>query len=441
MEYIIDWKKINEEAVRLLSEYLKYDTSNPPGNERKAVEFLADILKKEGYTPQILPFNESRASLVCRLKGKDNAQEQPLLIMSHVDVVGAVEADWQVAPFSGTIKDGYIWGRGAVDCKGLGIMELMAFILLKRAGVTPKRDIVLLAVADEEAGGEAGAEWVVKNHWDKVAAGYVLNEGGMGISGLFGKDVMMPCIGEKGPLWIKLKAKGESGHGSMPTFENPNDKLVFALERVARHETKIMLLPEVRNMLLAMGKELKFPVSLFVPLLTNNLFLNIFRSKLKKMKKINAILRNTISITNMKSGFKENVIPSESEAILDCRLLPGQDKNAFIEELRNVIHDPDITIEVLQFHAPSQSSSQNRLMEAIRTVIMRNHPDTPFCPILSSGFTDSRFFREKGAIAYGFIPCLFAQEEIDSMHGTDEKISLKCMSDGIKNIFDLCREF
>ncbi len=435
----IHWEQVVTEAAKILSDYVKIDTTDPPGNEKQSAEFLAGILKKEGFNPEVLSFNDKRANLVCRLRG--SSSEKPLLLLSHMDVVGAVADDWKVAPFSGTIKDGYVWGRGTVDCKGMGTMELMAFILLKRAGVTPKRDIILLANADEEAGGDAGAEWVVRNHWDKVAAGYVLNEGGMGIKGMFGKDIMMPCFGEKGPLWIKLKARGESGHGSMPTAENPNDKLIYALGRIARYQTKIVLLPEVKSVLLEAGKSMKFPVPFLASMFINNLFLNRIRKRLKNIKKVNAILRNTISITNMKSGFKENVIPSESEAILDCRLLPGQDKDAFIDELRQVISDPDIAIETLQFHAPSESSSKDRFMEVIKEVILRNHPGIPFYPILGAGFTDSRFFREKGAIAYGFIPCLFSQEEIDTMHGVNERISLKCLGDGIKNIFDLCRDF
>ena len=435
----IHWEQVVTEAAKILSDYVKIDTTDPPGNEKQSAEFLAGILKKEGFNPEVLSFNDKRANLVCRFRG--SSSEKPLLLLSHMDVVGAVAVDWKVAPFSGTIKDGYVWGRGTVDCKGMGTMELMAFILLKRAGVTPKRDIILLANADEEAGGEAGAEWVVRTHWDKVAAGYVLNEGGMGIKGMFGKDIMMPCFGEKGPLWIKLKARGESGHGSMPTAENPNDKLIYALGRIARYQTKIVLLPEVKSVLLEAGKSMKFPVPFLASMFINNLFLNRIRKRLKNIKKVNAILRNTISITNMKSGFKENVIPSESEAILDCRLLPGQDKDAFIDELRQVISDPDIAIETLQFHAPSESSSKDRFMEVIKEVILRNHPGIPFYPILGEGFTDSRFFREKGAIAYGFIPCLFSQEEIDTMHGVNERISLKCLGDGIKNIFDLCRDF
>lgn len=435
----IQWDKVVAEAAQILSDYIKIDTTDPPGNEKRAAEFLAGILRKEGLEPEVLSYNEHRANLVCRIRTKSS--EKPLLLLSHMDVVGAVAQDWLIPPFSGLIKDGYVWGRGTVDCKGMGVMELMALVLLKRSGVTLKRDIIMLANADEEAGGESGAQWVVENHWDKVAAGFVLNEGGMGIQNMFGRNMMLPCFGEKGPLWLKLKAKGESGHGSMPTDKNPNNKLVAALARIARHETRFTLLPEMKRMLLEAGKGMQFPVPLLMPVLVNRMFLNLLRGRLKKMKKINALLRNTISITNLKSGFKENVIPSESEAVLDCRLLPGQDKDAFLDELKQVIDDPDIETEVVQFHQPSLSPSDDRFMEVIKKVIARNHPGVPFYPIIGAGFTDSRFFREKGALAYGFIPCLFTQEEVDSMHGINEKISLKCLEDGIKNIFELCKEF
>ncbi|MGB9736577.1 MAG: M20/M25/M40 family metallo-hydrolase [bacterium] len=438
----INWDDIVKEASIVLSEYIKINTTNPPGNERIASEFLADVLRKEGFEPEILSFNDKRASIVCRLAGK-TSNEKPLLLLNHIDVVGANAQDWDVDPFSGLIKDGYVWGRGAVDCKGFGIMELMALIVLKRTKTIPKRDIVFLAVADEEAGGEAGAGWVVENHWDKVKAGYVLNEGGMGIKDMHGKDIMMPCFGEKGPLWIKIKAKGESGHGSIPTPENPNNKLIFALDRIAKYETDIILLPEIKDMLIEVSKEIKFPIAFMMPLLLNNHFLNfnIVRKRLKRIKEINAILRNTISITNLRSGFKENVIPSEAEAILDCRLLPGQDKDAFLKKLRKIIDNKDIILEIIQFHQPSYSNSRDKFMEVIKNVVSKNHQGIPFYPVLSSGFTDSRFFREKGAVAYGFIPCLFTQEEINTMHGVNERISLKCLGEGIKNIFDLCCEF
>ncbi len=435
----INWKSVGEEAARVLSDYIKIDTTNPPGNEKQAAQFLADVLKKEGFEPELLHFNDTRSNLVCRLKGVDSGK--PLLLLSHIDVVGAVAKDWKVAPFSGVIKDGCVWGRGAVDCKGPGVMELMAFITLKRAGVVPKRDIILLANADEEAWGDAGARWTVDNHWDKVRCAFVLNEGGMGLSDQFGKRVMMPCFGEKGPLWIRLRARGKSGHGSMPTPDNPNNKLVAALARVAAYNTRIKLLPEVKDVLLKIGNNMGFPTSLLVRLAANNFVLNLFGKRLVGTKKLNAIMRNTISITNLKAGFKENVIPSESEAILDCRLLPGEDETRFIDELKDVIAMPDVAIEVIRYSAPSQSPTDNEFMRALERVVAKNNPDALFLPILSSGFTDSRFFREKGAEAYGLIPCLFSEEEIGTMHGIDERISIKCLEDGIRNVFDLCREF
>ncbi|MCL4557839.1 MAG: M20/M25/M40 family metallo-hydrolase [Deltaproteobacteria bacterium] len=439
MEHEINWKQITEEAASTLSSYIKINTTNPPGNEREAAEFLAGILRRESFEPEVLRFNDRRSNLVCRFKG--SGSDKPLLLLSHMDVVGAVASDWEVAPFSGAIKGGYVWGRGAIDCKGPGVMELMAFLMLKRAGVTPKRDILLLANADEEAGGGAGAAWVVENHWDKVAAGFVLNEGGVGISGTYGHDLMMPCFGEKGPLWIQLKARGESGHGSMPTPDNPNNRMAAALARIARYDTRIKLMPEVRDVLLTIGKTMKFPASLIAPLVVNGPVLNVFRKRLNRSRKINAILRNTISITNIRAGFKENVIPSECDAVLDCRLLPGEDKDGFLEELKGVIADPDIEMKVMQYHSPSLSPASDGFMQALRKVVSRNNPDAVFLPMLAPGYTDSRFFREKGAIAYGLVPCLFAQEEIDSMHGTNERISMRCLEDGIRNIFDMCAGF
>jgi len=433
----INWEEVKNESARLLSEYIKFNTTNPPGNEKDAANFLADILRQNGLSPQVFISSGLRANLLCTLKG--SGKGMPLVLLNHMDVVGAEEKDWSVPPFSGAIKDGYVWGRGAIDCKGLGIMELMAMLLMKRNNITPGRDIIFVAVADEEAGGEFGAKWVVNNLWDRIKAEYVLNEGGVGISGMFGKDLMLPCFGEKGPLWLKLTARGEAGHGSIPIAENANNKLIRALERIANYETPIILLPEIKRFLRNILSSKGFIFSLFAPLLINSFVLNLFRSKLKSAKKINAVLRNTISITNLKAGYKENVIPSESEAILDCRLLPGQSIQKFIDELKTIIHDQDIEIEIIQQHEPSYSSPDTPMLEKLKEIVLKNNPGVLFNPYIAPGFTDSRFFREKGAIAYGLMPCLFTQEEIDTIHGVNERISLQCLLDGVKNIYELCR--
>lgn len=437
-EVKINWEQVTDEAAQLLSDYIKFNTTNPPGNEREAADFLAEVLKKNGLSPEVFVPDGKRANLLCSLKGA--GKEKPLVLLNHIDVVGAEERDWSVSPFGGVIKDNYVWGRGAIDCKGLGIMELMALLLLKRNNITPQRDILFVAVADEEAGGDFGAKWVVNNLWDKINAEYVLNEGGVGITGMFGTNLMLPCFGEKGPLWLRLKAHGEAGHGSIPIAENANNKLILALEKIVHYETPVILLPEIKQFLRNIISSKGAIFSIISPLIINSFVLHLFRSKLKSAKKINAVLRNTISITNLKAGYKENVIPSESEAILDCRLLPGQSVEKFVEELKGIINDKDIEIEVIQKHSPSHSSPETPMLKKLREIVLKNNPEVLFAPYIAPGFTDSRFFREKGAIAYGLMPCLFTQEEIDTIHGVDERISLKCLQDGIKNIFELCRE-
>lgn len=438
VESKINWEQVTEESVKILSDYIRFNTTNPPGNELDAANFIAEVLRKNGLHPEVFISEGKRANLICSLKG--TGKEKPLVLLNHIDVVGAEEKDWSVPPFAGVIKDGYVWGRGAIDCKGLGIMELMAMLLLQRNNVKPGRDILFLAVADEEAGGDFGAKWVVDNLWNKIDAEYVLNEGGVGVTGMFAMNLMLPCFGEKGPLWLRLKAHGEAGHGSIPIAENANNKLIRALEKIINYETPIILLPEIKQFLRKIISKKGGIFSFLSPLIINSFVLQLFRSKLKSARKINAVLRNTISITNLKSGYKENVIPSESEAILDCRLLPGQSVEEFIDELKRIINDKDIEIELLQKHPPSHSSPETPMMEKLRKIVLKNNPEILFAPYIAPGFTDSRFFRDKGSIAYGLMPCLFTQEEIDTIHGVDERISMKCLQEGIKNIFELCME-
>lgn len=438
IESEINWEQVVEESANLLSEYIKIDTTNPPGNEYDATIFLADVFKKNGFTPEIFVSDGKRANLICALKGTDNLR--PLVLLNHIDVVGAEKKEWSVLPFGGVIKDGYVWGRGAIDCKGLGIMQLMALLLFKRNNVKPRRDILFLAVADEETGGKFGAKWVVENLWDKINAEYVLNEGSIGISGMFGMNIMLPCFGEKGILWLRLIARGKSGHGSTPIAENANNKLIRALEKIINYETPIILLPEIKQFLRKIIASKVGIFSFFSPLIINSFVLQIFRSKLKSMKKINAVLRNTISITNLKAGYKENVIPSESEAILDCRLMPGESAEKFIGKLKKIINDDDIEIEVIQAHAASYSPPDTPMMKKLKEMVLKYNPDALFAPYISAGFTDSRFFRSKGAIAYGLMPVFLTQKEIETIHGVDEHISLKCLQNGIKHIFEFCLE-
>ena len=424
------------EARSLLSEYIKIDTSNPTGSEEAGAVFLQNVLKGEGVSSDVYLSAPGRANLLARLKG--DGSRRPVLLLHHIDVVGAVEKDWTHPPFGGHICDDAIWGRGALDCKGLGIMELMAFLMLRRNGVPLRRDVIFLAVADEETGGEFGAGWFTKHYPDDVRAEFCLNEGGAGTVGVFGKNrkVFSLAFGEKGVVWLKVRARGKSGHGSMPHRENANDRLVGALSKVLHYETPIRIGRGMRESLAEFGRG-SLARGVLIRLIGNELVLNLFRKRLKSLPKINAVLRNTISLTNLKAGFKENVIPSESEAILDCRILPDQDPGEFIEQIRRIVKGEGIEVEVVKEAASSQSPVRTDFFNAIAAALRKNTPEAGILPMLAAGFTDSRFFRSIGAVAYGLVPAIFTPGEIEAMHGVDERISLESLMLGIRNTYDI----
>lgn len=428
-----------KEATGLLCDYLRIDTTNPPGNEEAGAVFLKSVLEKEGLPAEIYRSAHGRGNLISRMKG--DGSKKPLLLLHHIDVVGAVEKDWKYPPFSGVVQEGSIWGRGALDCKGLGIMQLMAFILLKRERVPLRRDIIYLAVADEEVGGEYGAGWMAKRYPEEVKAEFCLNEGGMGAIGMLGKGRKLYSLGfgEKGVLWLKVRARGKAGHGSMPHSENANDRLVRALMAILGHETPIQIGQGMREAFREFGRG-SLPRSLIVRLLVNEPVLNLLRKRLKAYPKMNAILRNTISLTNLRAGFKENVIPSESEAVLDCRLLPDTEPGEFLSWLRELVRKEAVEIEIIKEARSSQSPLKTEFFQVISEVVKANTPGVNILPMVAAGFTDSRFFRELGAVAYGLIPAFYHPEEIEAMHGVDERITVESLGLGTKNVYDIIKK-
>ncbi len=438
----LNWDLVIEEATQILCDYIRIDTTNPPGNELAGAEYLQKVCEREGLEVEILSSATDRANLLVRLSG--DGTKRPIILLNHIDVVGAEKNEWSVEPFAGVVKEGCVWGRGALDCKGLGVMELMALILLKRNQIKLERDIIFLATADEETGGEMGAGWMVRNHADKLKAEFVINEGGVGMKGgIGGRDAFAPCLGEKGPCWVRLTAEGQPGHGSMPSKDNANDILINALGRVQRHTYPLQGGKWIKEILLYFARKVSLLRSILLRLLASpllSLVLFFLKGSLTKNKRFNAMLRNTVALTNLKAGFKENVIPSRSEAILDCRLLPGTSATQFISDLKKSIGDQRIKVEIIKNYEASQSPLDTEFFEVVEKVIRRNSPQALVMPILAPGFTDSRWLRELGAVAYGLIPCLFSPEEIDSIHGRDERISLASFKLGIKNIYEICLE-
>lgn len=434
-----DWHAIEQEAGDVLSRYLKIDTTNPPGNEIAAARFWQEVLAKEGINAQVFESQPGRGVVYARLKG--SGEKKAFILLHHLDVVPAAKADWEVDPFAGAIKDGYVYGRGAIDCKGLAVAQFLALAALKRAGVSFKRDIVLLGTADEEAGGQHGAGWFVDHHSDLIAdAEFLLTEGG-GIrvydGGRRSYDV---DIAEKAPCWVQLEASGPAGHGSRPLPETAVTRLVRALERIVRYETEIKVTPAVQAYFSALAAGETPERAARFRTLEKSLANSAFRKEFLANPSFNALMRNTISPTVLEGSNKTNVIPSHARAQLDCRLLPGEDPQKFVALLERVANDPNVKFSVLMNFPPIASAVDTPLFHAIRAIAERHDPQAPVVPAVLGGFTDSHYFRQKGIVSYGFSGLPITEEDSRRGHGVNERLSLASLREGIQILSDLLLE-
>ncbi len=437
---MINWQAVGDEAARILSRYLQIDTTNPPGNERQAAEFLATLLRERGLEPTLSASAPGRANLLTRLPGDGSAGA--IILLHHMDVVSADPARWSCAPFGGEIRDGYVWGRGAIDMKGVGVMHLLALDLLRRSDAPRKRDLIYLAVADEEMGSTHGAQRMLAHHWPEIEAEYVWDEGGFGLRDFFGPGVVFAvAVAEKQALWLRLVAEGEPGHSGMPHANNANDTLVHALARVLDYETPLHLHKVTRAMFARLAQVQPFPQSLLLRHLDNPLAFALARKSLTAAPSVNAILRNTLSLTVLRAGGKENVIPEQAEAVLDVRLLPGEDPDGFIGKLKTVIADERVQVEVIQYPEPTTISTyDSTLFRAIADVTARLVPGSITVPMLTPGATDSCFFRRKGISTYGLFPAIITPKELAGFHGIDERISLENLQLGTRIIYEVLSE-
>lgn len=420
---------MNHEAVSLLSDYLKIDTSNPPGDVAAAADFLSGILAEAGIPTKRYEPKAGCVSLRAVVEGGND--KPPLLLLNHMDVVPANAAEWSFDPFGGEVREGFVHGRGALDMKGLGILELVAFLNLKRSGQRLCRDVVFMAVADEEVGGANGAAYLLDTHPEDFEAGLVLNEGGLGVSGLLPeRPVHMISSAEKGPCWLKLTRTGQPGHGSMPHGQNALEQLVLALGRILPAENRVTVTPVVAEYFRRLGQEWTFLEPFLKDNRSETLVQIIEDSGLLGMPEVAAMLRNTVSLNLLQAGEKTNVIPSLAEAHLDVRLLPGQDIEAFIDALRLRLADDKIQVVSMGAFPPNQSPMDHPDVELLAGVLGRHFPDAVVTPSLTTGTTDSRFFRERGVPAYGFFPIVVPLADIKTIHGIDEKISLENVERG-----------
>jgi acetylornithine deacetylase/succinyl-diaminopimelate desuccinylase-like protein len=433
-----DWTAINKEALGYFQTYLRFDTTNPPDTTTEAIAFLKDVLDKEGIETATFESKPGAMSLVAHLRGP--ADKKPFLLLSHVDVVPAVAADWSHPPFSGDLADGYVWARGAIDNKAHGIMALMTMLAFKRNHIPLRRGIVMMVNPDEEAGGANGAEWMAANHWDAFDPAFAVNEGGVAVPDPFGgrDNVFEISVAEKRVMWLRLTAHGRSGHGSVPTSENPTLILINALARLLVAQPDIRLTSIMADALPTFAPHEAFPATFELAHLSWPFMLGAALRGPLKPDYLQALLRDTISPTMLSGSLKVNVIPSTAQAGLDCRLLPGTDEQAFLNRMRGLLADDRITIEYIQKpDAGPISPTGGEAWDAIQQVIAKDFPNTFAVPWMSTGGTDSRFLREKGVPSYGFVPIVLDVGERQRVHGVDERLSVENLNRGIKATYDL----
>lgn len=419
-----------DEAAQFLSQYIRIDTSNPPGNEINAARFLAERFRAAGLEAEVFESEPGRGSVLARLRG--TGKQRPLVLLNHLDVVPAEHEQWQHDPFAGDIADGYVHGRGALDCKGIAVTQALTLIELARAGTRFERDILFLGTADEETGGKLGAGWFVKHHFDKLGnPEFVLNEGGH-IRNERGQRFFEVAVSEKTPYWLRLTATGPGGHGSTPPQTTAVARLLAALERIRTYESPVRVTDPVQQYFAALASSESEPRASRYRDLRRSLADSEFRHEFLSDPRHAALVRNTITPTVLSGSSKTNIIPTVASAEIDCRLLPGEDPAAFEAEMKRVIADADIELEVLLQFAPSASPIDNALFDAIERVAARE--GVLVLPTMLRGFTDSHYFRNAGVISYGFVPFDLTPTDAARMHGHDERMSIASLGDGIRRL-------
>jgi len=430
----LDWDAIGDEAVELLRQYLQIDTTNPPGNEIAAAEFFAGVLAAEGIDAEVFESLPGRGNLVARLKG-DGSRGGHVVLLNHMDVVPVSAEFWSVDPYAADIVDGRIYGRGVTDMKADGVMQLVAMLALKRAGVELGRDVVFMATAGEETGGIEGAGYIVKRRPDLLeGVEYVLTEGGGGAR-RGNREVHEIEFTQKTPLWLRLVAQGPAGHGSRAIEDSAANRLVRALDRVRTYRSPLQLVPPVAASIRAAASlepdpDLRAAARRIDETFTQPEVLAVLSSRMENM------LRSTIAITMIEGSTKTNVISPRATAELDCRLLPGVDADLFIATLRDVIDDPGIEIETVLRFETSESRRDTALWRAIEEAVRRRDPDGMVIPSVLAGFTDSHYFRERGIVAYGWSPVVMRPGD-GPAHGVDERLSVEAVRQAPRLLYEV----
>jgi len=459
-------QQYSDQAVEWMQEYLRIDTTNPPGNEMKAVEFYKKILDAEGIENRVFEYAPGRGDLWARIPASGDENQKPhlwqnrpevghpdvgkthlddhraIVLLNHMDVVTSDASHWRVPPFSGEIRDGYIWGRGAQDMKDEGLAQLMVMVMLKREKIALDRDVIFLAVSDEEADG-TGTDWFIKNERDLLEnAAFLINEGGENLLENGKVRYVGVDVGEKTTYWLRVTAHGRPGHASRPNIDSAPDRLVRALNKIIAYQTPLRVLPVVDEFLKDMAPYEPPDRAVYYRDVKAAIRDKKFQTEVEEDESLNFLLRDTISLTMMGGSEQTNVIPAEAWANLDVRILPGGNPKALAEALRRLVNDPNVTIEPInaEFRVANYSGTDNELYAAIKGVSAKYFPGTPVVPHITSGYTENQRYRPLGIVAYGFNPYTATDEEGNTEHGNDERIRVEEVRRGPRILFDVVAE-
>jgi acetylornithine deacetylase/succinyl-diaminopimelate desuccinylase-like protein len=438
----VNWNAMQTEAVEVLRQYLRINTTNPPGNELETARFLKAFLEKEGIEAQILDtveLGKGRANLYARLKG--NGSKKAIALVQHMDVVPVTTAYWTVPAFAGDIKDGFIYGRGALDMKGEGIAHLMALVALKRSGVPLTRDIVFIANADEELG-STGALVFVDRHADLIKdVEYLFTEGGANVYRNGKLEYYSVGVAEKRTFWQHLVVKGTPSHGSRPTKANPVPRLVAALDKIAHYETPLHVTPGVEKFFHDISRNYSGNQAAWLNDVRTALSDSAAKEWILSDVYWNAILRNTISLTGLQGSNKVNVIPAEASADIDIRLLPDQSPDSVMAIITRIVDDTAVHFQpLIQPKTPFESPTNTDLFRAIERAAHERDPSAFVTSSMMTGATDRPSYRKLGIIAYGLDPFkVEAADEQKGVHGNDERLSVANVGAGVKFVYDILR--
>jgi acetylornithine deacetylase/succinyl-diaminopimelate desuccinylase-like protein len=426
----------HESGVELVRQFLRINSSNPPGNEEESVLFLEALLRKAGIRSEIISPAPRRANLMARIEGKRRGK--PVVLLSHVDVVPAIESEWEVDPFGGEIKDGFVYGRGAIDMKTQTICHLLSFIRIHEENLVPENDLIFLATGDEEAGGKFGAEHML-NHVEELRhASFVLSEGGC-IMEEDGELYAQVSVAEKKLSQFMVTATGRGGHGSAPHKDSANVKTISAAHAIMSHQWPFRPTPVARAYLdtVLKGKVVNgYKFTNLQEALTENRF----RSFLENTPIYNALLRNTVTPTVLRAGEKINVIPAESSIYFDARLLPNESHKTFFKIIRRLVgKSAEVTPISEGRNSPSPSGQNTRYFRGIRKVVEALKGPVPTLPFITTGATDLRYFRDLGIPSYGFSPVTLSADEHLRMHGKNERISVENIEEGILGTYEIVK--